>query len=312
MSERKRKKFPRPRTKKIALEPVRKFLQEKGYAVINLHQQWRHVSGLVRKNNKELFFKMATTIKTGRMTKVEFSWNELVSKNLPPDAPFKVPYGVEKGLYDERLFFFISEYFDSETLADKYPPGTKGLAGWIPVVAKATHIIGNIKQWPKVEGRRQSVGENLVESATEWASQLQSNTEQLLEIIEKSEKGIKEVFNHGDFVPWHMYDLDGKKFGLVDAEHGGWKAKYYDVAYFYLRVRQSLGEKELATRFLLEFVDLLTKQEKSAFWDELRPVLAQRLIGNYWEAEKKHDVGTGVVLQKCEEFKEDLLKGVII
>ncbi len=198
-------------------------------------------------------------------------------------------------------------------MADKYPPRTKELVDWIPVVAKATHIINEIKQWPKAEeGNGQSVGEILLASSTEWASQLQSDTEQLLKIIEKSEKGINEVFSHGDFVPWHMYDLDGKKFGLVDAEHGGWKAKYYDVAYFYLRVRQSLGEKELATRFLLEFVDLLAQQEKSVFWSKLRPVLAQRLIGNFWEVEKKHDIGTGTALQKCEELKEDLLKGVII
>ena len=153
------------------------------------------------------------------MTENEFSWNELVSKNLPPDAPFKVPYSVEEGFYDERLFFFISEFFDRETLADKNPPRTKGLAGWIPVVANATNIIGNIRQWPKVNGRKQSVGEILLASATEWASQLQSNTEQLLEIIEKSEtsRGLKKEEEQETWIVGKVRDKESEE-PIVEAE----------------------------------------------------------------------------------------------
>lgn len=312
MSERKRKKFPRPRTKKIVLELVREFLQERGYVVENLHQEWRHVSAVVRKNNKDLFFKMATTIKTGKMTENEFTWNEVVGRNLPSSSPFSVPGGVEKGFFEDKLFFFISEFFENGTLANKYPPKTKKLDMWISSIAKSAYIISGIRGWPKVGGDRQSMGENLLESATEWASQLQSDTILLLEIIEQPKNDIKKVLSHGDFVPWHMYDLGNDKFGLVDSEHGGFKPKYYDVAYFYLRVRQSLSEVELARKFLLEFMKLLTMKERSTFWNELKPVLAQRLVGNYWEVEQKHDVGRGLALQKCEEFKSDLVNERIL
>lgn len=312
MVQSKRNFFPRPRVRKIPLNLVRKFLNSKGYAVDSLDQQWRHVTGVVRKNNRKFFLKMATTIKTGKMTEVEFFWNELVSKRLPSNVPFKVPDNIEKGLFDDKLFFFISEYFGSETLADKYPPLVKRLADWTPVIAKSAYVISSLRQWSESESEGQPAGENLLESATEWASQLKSDTKSLLKVIKKSAGEIKEAFNHGDFVPWHMYNLGDNKLGLIDAEHGGWKPKYYDVAYFYLRVRQNLGEKELARKFLLEFIDLLIEKEKITFWNELKPVLAQRLVGNFWEVEKNHDVGQGIALKRCENFKEDLLKERIV
>ena len=65
-------------------------------------------------------------------------------------------------------------------------------------------------------------------------------------------------------------------------------------------------------KFLSEFINLLTVKEKSTFWNELKPVLAQRLIGNFWEVEQRHDVGQDIVLQKCEEFKQDLVHERII
>jgi len=312
MVQSKRKKYSRPRAKQIPLNLIREFLNSKDYVVDSLDQQWRHVTGVVRKNHKKLFFKMATTIKTGKMTEVEFFWNDLVNERLPSNAPFKVPHNVEKGLFDDRLFFFVSEYFGNKTLADKYPSRVKKLVNWISVIARSAHTISSLRQLSEDENERQPAGENLLESATEWASQLQSDTQFLLEVIKSSSGEIKEIFSHGDFVPWHMYDLGHNKFGLIDSEHGGWKPKYYDVAYFYLRVRQSLGEKELAKKFLLEFIDLLTENEKITFWSEFKPVLAQRLIGNFWEVEKNHDTGQGIALKRCENLKEDLLKERII
>lgn len=98
----------------------------------------------------------------------------------------------------------------------------------------------------------------------------------------------------------------------MDAEHGGPKPKYYDAAYFYTRVRQSLGEKELARKFLLEFKGLLPDKDKEIFWKELKPVLAQRLVGNFWEVETGHEMGSDIDLKRCEEFKEDLVGDKII
>lgn len=312
MSPPAKNKFPRPRAKKIPFSSVKEFLQEKGYRVLDLHQQWRHVSGSLSRNGEKLFFKMATTIKTGKMTQNELIWNQVVGENIPTNSPFRVPREHESGLFQDKLFFYIGEFFEGETLSSKFPPQTRELSRWLPSIAKSAHTISSIKNWPPIKGEKYLLGKKLLESATEWASQLRSDTQLLLELIRESVEEIEKSFAHGDFVPWHMYDLGGDRLGLVDSEHGQWAPRYYDVAYFYLRVRQNLGEKDLATEFLSEFIKLLTTEEKSTFWHQFRPILAQRLIGNFWEVKQKHDVGYGVALQKCEEFKQDLIMEKII
>lgn len=308
----KRKKFPRPRARKIPFDLVSDFLKKKGYKVIKIKRPWRHVTAILEKDNQKLFFKMATTIKTSKMTENEYNWNERVGSQLNPKAPFLVPRNIEKSFFQKKLFFFISTYFGNQTLADKYPPNVKQLERWIPKIAKAAYLISQIDCQPKEEEKTKSVGECLITSVSEWASQVSIDVQPLLTIIKDSKQKVKKCWAHGDFVPWHMYDLKNGKFGLVDAEHGGCGLKHYDVAYFYVRVRQSLGEKELAKNFLMEFMNLLPKKYRLTFWRDLKPILAQRLMGDFWGAEIGPKAKKEGELRKCEEFQKDLIKNRII
>ncbi|KPJ70886.1 hypothetical protein AMJ51_00690 [Microgenomates bacterium DG_75] len=308
----KRRKFPRPKARKIPLDSVTDFLKKKGYKVVKIERLWRHVTAVVEKDSQQLFFKMATTIKTGKMTENEFNWNEKTGSQLSSKTPFLVPKNIEKGFFQKKLFFFISDYFGNQTLANQYPPKTKQLNKWILKIARATYLINQIDCQPKDEQKTKSVGGYLITSASEWASQVSFDVQPLLTIIKNSRQRIKKCWNHGDFVPWHMYVLKNGKFGLVDAEHGGCGLRYYDAAYFYVRVRQSLGESDLAKKFLLSFRDLLTHDDKQNFLNDLRPILAQRLMGDFWgasigpKAEKERE------LEKCERFKKDLIENKII
>lgn len=307
-----KKDFSRPRARKISPKSVTNFLQQKGYHVSKIWRPWRHIVAVVKKDNQDLFFKMATTIKTSKMTENEFRWNEIVAKKINSNTCFVPPKNLEKGLFQDRLFFFISQYFGKNTLADKYPPRSKELNQWLSKITIAASLISKI-DYPKDEKiKKIDVGEHLLNSATQWSLKIKSDVQPLLKAVKKSKQYLKGSFNHGDFVPWHMYDLANGKFGLVDAEHGGYRPKYYDPAYFYLRVRQSLGEKELAKKFLLQFKDLLSKKNKAIFWDELKPVLAQRLIGDFWGAWIGSQKNREAELQKCEQFKQDLIKDKII
>ncbi len=312
MARTKRRKFPRPKARKISLDSVSDFLKKKSYKVIKIERPWRHVVAVVKKNNKVLFFKMATTIKTGKMTENEFNWNEQVSSQLNPKAPFIVPKNYEHGLFQKKLFFFISDYFGDQTLADKYPPRTKQLNKWIPKIAQSAYFISQIECQPKKEKKVKTIGEYLINSASEWASQVDVNVQPLLDIIKNSKQKIERRWAHGDFVPWHMYELKKGKFGLVDAEHGGCGLQYYDVAYFYIRVRQSLGEKELAKKFLLNFMSLLPKKDKLTFWVDLKPILAERLMGDFWGAAIGPKAKKEKEIKKCEMFKKDLIEDKII
>lgn len=307
-----KKQFPRPRTRKIPFDLVKNFLKKKGYSVIKIWRPWRHVVAIVKKDNQPLFFKMATTLKTSQMTENEFNWNKRVLKQLDPQAPFIVPQNIEKGYFQKRLFFVINEYFGDQTLAEKYPPQTKRLDQWTIKIAQASYLISQINGEAEERQKEKPIGDHLSASASEWFSQLKSNLQPLLKVISQARFQVKRAFNHGDFVPWHMYALKNNKFGLTDAEHGGFGAQYYDVAYFYTRVRQSLEEKELARKFLLEFRKLLLKKEQNNFWSELKPVVAQRLIGDFWGAETGTKELREKELGKCELFKKDLIANKII
>ncbi len=308
----KKNKFPRPKARKIPLDLITDFLEKKGYKVIKIERPWRHVAAVVEKDGRRLFFKMATTIKTSKMTENEFNWNKLVGSQLNSKSPFLVPKNIEQGFFQKRLFFFIGSYFGNQTLADKYPPRVKQLDRWILKIAEATYLISLIDCQSRYKQKTKSVGEYLIASASEWASQVDSNVQPLLKIIKNSKQQIKRCWAHGDFVPWHMYDLKNGKFGLVDAEHGGCGLRYYDVAYFYVRVRQSLGEKELAKKFLLAFRNLLPDVDKRNFWNDLKPILCQRLMGDFWGTEIGSKQKREAELKKCEEFKKDLIEEKII
>jgi len=308
----KKNKFSRPKARKIPFELINDFLGKKGYEVIKIERLWRHITAVVEKDNKRLFFKMATTQKTGRLTENEFNWNKLVNSKLDKKTPFLIPQGIEHGFFQEKLFFFVSDYFGDRTLADKYPPRTKELSRWIFKIAQASFFINSIDCQVKDKEEIKTIGEFLMPSVLEWSSYIKVDVEPLLKIIKEAKQPVRRCWGHGDFVPWHMYDLKNKKFGLVDSEHGGCKIRYYDVAYFYTRIRQCLGEKELAKDFLLFFKDLLSDNDKKNFYNDLKPMLCQRLIGSYWEAEigsKKDRKNKG---KEYEEYKKDLIEDKII
>jgi glycosyltransferase involved in cell wall biosynthesis len=308
----KRREFPRPKARKIPLDEVVDFLERKRYEVLKIERLWRHVTATIRKDGQPLFFKMATTIKTSKMTKNESEWNERVNSRLSPRAPFKVPNSYENGFFKKKLFFFISDYFGDQTLADKYPPNSKQLDKWIPQIAQTAYLISQIKYESKEKPKEITVGEYLITSASEWASQVEVSVQSILEVIKNAKQEVKKLWVHGDFVPWHMYELKKSKFGLVDAEHGGYGLQYYDVAYFYIRVRQSLEEEKMAKEFLKEFVKLLPKKESKTFWQNLKPILAQRLMGDYWGASIGPKAKREEELKKCERFKKDLIANRII
>jgi len=314
MVKTKRKKFPRPKARKIPLELVTTFLKKKGYQVVKIERYWRHVTAVVERGKKQYFFKMATTIKTGKMTKNEYSWNERVRLQINSETPFLVPQNYDQGFYQDNLFFFISDYFGKETLADQFPPNPKQLNKWLSKVARTAFLISQIKikDEPEKKPNERTIGEHLISSASEWAAQVEYNLQPLLTIIKKANQKAERRWRHGDFVPWHMYDLKKGKFGLVDAEHGGNGLRYYDAAYFYIRVRQSLGKEEWAKAFLSEFKNLLPKKEKPLFWRDLKPILAERLIGDYRGASIGPKAKREEKLKKCEQFKEDLVKNRII
>lgn len=77
---------------------------------------------------------------------------------------------------------------------------------------------------------------------------------------------------------------------MIDGEHAGLNGPlHFDVAQFYLRLRNDYGAKELAGKYLRAFRDLLPREEKEEFWKHLKPVLINRYIGDLWGAANNPD-----------------------
>lgn len=250
---------------------------------------------------------MASTIKTSRLTKNECWWQEKVGSQLIRSDILRVPKTIEKGFSQGKLFYYIGDFFGENVLASQFPPDEKRLAEWLSKIAGMAYRLGQLECRKDLKKKYLPAGEKLLEAAAEWVSQVNVDLEPLLKIIESVKNNISRCCGHGDFTPWHMYELEDGKIGLVDAEHAGWGPKYYDVAYFYTRVRNGLKNKQLANQFLINFKGLLPKKDQVVFWDEIKPVLAQRLIGDYWRARNNREE-----LTRFEEYKKEIIGNKIL
>lgn len=206
---------------------------------------------------------------------------------IEPNQPFAVPHNENSG-QQNGLFWFTCGYFSGDFLATKDPPDKKTLDVWLDKIVKCALWTNQLPQLDlpmNQYGGSKKVGGVLLDDVKKWSQEINAETDGLIRIIEESQDDIKLQTQHGDFVPWHMIDLDDGKFGLIDGEHArSTLPKYYDVAYWYMRVMTELSNPEISEEFLERFHQKLDSGDQKTFTDELRPVLAQRTVGAFWDA----------------------------
>ncbi len=54
---------------------------------------------------------------------------------------------------------------------------------------------------------------------------------------------------HHDIVPWNMLDLGASRLGLIDAEFGGMRVRFYDAAYTLCKLHATIKNDEWTQRF---------------------------------------------------------------
>lgn len=302
-----KKKWPKPRARKIDQTKLRKYLNSINFEVESISQEWRHLIAFGKYKNSPSVFKLASTKKTSRYTRNEYYWNNVIAEySRETELSFKVPTNYNSGEY-QGLFYFICERFFGQTLDKKrvYPLNKIAkMAFEIITMPKPTIEPPNKKS----KKRKMPVGEKLLESATEWASQVPRNTDKYLKIISEAKDRLETSPAHGDFTVRAMFNLGSRKIGLIDGEHYGYNGpKYYDPAWFYLRTRLGQNDPKSAKEFLLKFRSLLSPSNQELFWEELKPVLAQRFIGHLWGAKNNNQE-----LDKLEIVGKEILEDKII
>ncbi|OGH08077.1 MAG: hypothetical protein A2171_01230 [Candidatus Levybacteria bacterium RBG_13_35_9] len=107
------------KTIKLDLEQVKNFFEEKNYIVKKIWQRERHVLGILQKNDKNMFLKLATTEGIGAVTQIDYNWNRQFNDIVSRKTDFWVPQNIESGFYKNKLFYMIIEYFEGPLYAKK-------------------------------------------------------------------------------------------------------------------------------------------------------------------------------------------------
>ena len=279
---------------------IENYFSKNGYDILELHQLWRHLHKKPKKDNKIFFLKMASTPDIGERTQNETLWNQQIGSLIEKADInyFDVPKIYESGEY-EKKFYYLSSHHDGSMLAFKNPPNTENLDQWIDKIVKSNLFFLSLQK-QNLNLRRDQDSISSQKKWNEFFQRVQSwylevKEHQLQEMLE-SVKKLRDTYelgvNHGDFVPWHMIQ-DGGKFILIDGEHASSQSpRYYDVCYFYHRLYTSAQNPGLAKNYLNKLRNQLSEEEKNKFDLSIKPILATRIIGGFWDAktDKQDDV----------------------
>lgn len=269
---------------------ITEFFLKNDYNVLDIQQLWRHVHGKLEKDGQNFFFKMASTPDIGERTQNEVSFNKqihgLIKKN---DIDF---FNVPKIFYTgefENKFYYLSSHHDGSFLATKNPPNTERLDQWIDKIVKSNLFLLSLKD---MSFYRDKDSKRITERWNEYLKRIGSWHEEVkehqLQVVFDTVKDLKATYepgiNHGDFVSWHMIQ-EREKFILIDAEHASSQSpKYYDICYFYHRLYTSAHNPDIAKEYLNKIRDNLPDGKRSDFDDSIKPILASRIIGGFWDA----------------------------
>ena len=269
---------------------IKNYFLKKGFNVLNIKQLWRHIHGKLEKNNKIFFFKMSSTPGIGERTQNEVSWNKQICeliKKFNIDY-FNVPKIYDYGHYQEK-FYYLSSYYSGQFLSQKNPFNIKNLSKWIDKIVKTNLFFLSLKN---IKFYRDKDSKNLIEKWDDYFKKNNNRYEEIkenqLENVINEVKNLKNTYtagvNHGDFVPWHMIQDTGK-FTLIDGEHASSQTpRYYDICYFYHRVYTSANAPKFAKYYLSKIRQSIPLSEKNKFDISIRPILASRIIGGFWDA----------------------------
>ncbi|MBU1200151.1 hypothetical protein KJ953_01290 [Patescibacteria group bacterium] len=293
----------------IQKEEVVNYFINNGYQVLDIQQLWRHVHGKLEKDNKIFFFKIASTSSIGERTRNEVSWNKQINQLITRSGIdyFITPKVYETGTFKGK-FFYLSDYYVGKLVASKYPPDTKGLKSWLNKITKTNQFFLSLQN---VTFYRDINSDNLIkkwdgyfQKVNGWYEEVKENQlQEVLEIVKELKTTYKPGVNHGDFVPWHMIQAN-KKFILIDAEHASSQSpRYYDICYFFHRLYTSANDPNTAKDYLNKIRDNISNKEKNIFDKAIRPILASRIIGGFWDA-KNGDLDE---LKYHQKLKDDLL-----
>ncbi len=100
----------------LNLEKVRSYFK-RNYKVEKIWQGARHILGILTKNNLIYFLKLSTSEGISIVTKNEYEWNNYFNQYYSGND-FVVPQNYDRGFYNKKYYFIITNYLKGESLDD--------------------------------------------------------------------------------------------------------------------------------------------------------------------------------------------------
>jgi len=292
----------------LDLQKVTAYFEKLGYEVKNISQKWRNVHALIQKKETKYFLKLASTEGISSRLINEIAFNEQLNIELEKRTmdSFLAPKIIDKGNY-EKLSYYIAEYLSYPLLWDKQTRAGE-LPNKIKEVAKLNLnllAIDSLKLPRDEEFTSVSLNDRVNRYFSKWndfySDVKEFDLAETMETLKEITKTFKPALNHCDFTPWHLLNAENKLI-LVDSEHASnYNPKYYDVVHFFHRMYTTGGSESIAKQYINTFrnelPDVATKNE---FDQMMRPILAARIIGGFWDtkAEGRNNYDLHIKLKK--------------
>ena len=295
---------------------VSRALAARGYILPQpLKRLWRHFTGPVTRDRQQFFFKMSFLPEVTLKTRNEIAWNRAVNLLAAnrPELVFQVPNVYQDGEI-ENLPWYIGDLATGQPLVDQEVYERTGEYD-LPInslLTQVAYIPIQIMRLPlptlPLDERYQG-HQHFLTSAREWRDTVQvPEGDGLLELVETLALHFLPGLRHGDFDPWHLYrEKTSLRLLLVDGESAcTTTVKYYDAAYFALRIVERGGLLGRAGQFLSLFRDFLTSREREEF-DRLGPaIVAYRTLGGFMDSR-----GNEIKTERHRHWARMLLDGKI-
>lgn len=126
------------------------------------------------------------------------------------------------------------------------------------------------------------------------------------QVVEDHKLFMTARFQHGDFVPWHIFNDSSGKWISFDGEHASTqKPRFYDLAYSYSRLFTVSRDSNLAARMLGGFIVMGEENQeftRDEFFASFLPVLMSRSMGMFLDAANDSEKGNDYLIQANDLF----------
>lgn len=305
-----KKKFGRHQKRSVSQVSLAIFLKDLGFESNRIEEHNLNIFAFGKYNQKEAVFKLSSTKENSKRLQNEYNWNEVVHRVPDQKHPnFTVPQNLDCGNYKE-LFYLIAEKFPGSLLSEN-----DGI-NKIHQLARVTFEIKNLpipkdSEFFKAQNNQKlrPTGYSSLEAAKEWASQIPIDLGDFLRVLERSKDNLESSPGHGGFELKHMFAV-GDRIGLIDGELAGTLGvRYYDAAFFYIRLRNDFTDSRLAQQYLFQFRSLLPREEQKTFWEEIKFPLIVRYFGDLWGAVKDEKRLASLEIVGRDILKDKILEG---